>query len=304
MKKNAFTLIELSIVLVIIGLIIGGSFKVLKTMRENAKITNAKNDVEAAKNAVVGNTILNRNTLPDQTFFHKNLSPVKNNQHPLLYEYATDLDKNNICSLTSTDLTVKKYKWNNTKTAEELDRTIQNIAFVIASRSLDNYMQTEKLNNNVDYHAPFIKIGNHHYDDMVEWVTLGELKSQLNCVKTGLKILNDHNLIDGILSQKYGTNEIFADGGTVTSNSNKYKWCTEYSAGDNPNSWLQQRCDTTAQSDLVSTCTASNFKSCNHFYIEGKTGTTLLTASQHQITIYIKDDADTDVSKKFIIKIK
>ena len=75
MKKSAFTLVELSIVLIILGLLVGGSFKVLQIMRERAQTTRAQDDVKVAKEAIIGNAIVNSKTLPDGTFF-KNISPL------------------------------------------------------------------------------------------------------------------------------------------------------------------------------------------------------------------------------------
>jgi len=57
MKKNAFTLIELSIVLIITGFLIGSSVQVFKSMQDGAKVTHAKADVLTAKNAIIGYAI-------------------------------------------------------------------------------------------------------------------------------------------------------------------------------------------------------------------------------------------------------
>ena len=192
MKKSAFTLIELSIVLVIIGLLVGGSFKVLKIMRERAQITRAQDDVKIAKEAVIGNTILNANTLPDQAYFDQNLSPVKDNQHPLFYADDTDLEATDICSFTATHLSVVTPS-----------HTISDVAFVIASESSNHNMQTAKKDDGdgdfsvhtykyetkVDDNTSPVNIVE-NYDDIVQWVTLAELQKDLQCSQKPFNFLN------------------------------------------------------------------------------------------------------------------
>ena len=198
MKKSAFTLIELSIVLVIIGLLIGGSFKILKVMRERAQISRAQDDVQVAKQAIIGNSIINDNTLPDQDFFKKNLSPIKNNQHQIFYAYDTNLTATNICSFKKTGLTVTKYKWNDDKSGEEEDKVIENVAFVIVSESQNHNMQTALKDGNVKFHAPFYKVDDNTtpinkvegYDDIVNWVTLPQLQQEARCQDKPFRIIN------------------------------------------------------------------------------------------------------------------
>ena len=187
MKKSGFTLIELSIVLVIIGLLTGGSFKVLKIMRERAQISRAHDDVQVAKQAVIGNTILNSNTLPSQAFFDANLSGVKNNQHQLFYADDTALETTNICAVQTTTLKVK------TPT-----KTIDNIAFVVASEGANHNMQTAKINNQVKTYDYAKKVDDstspvnivENYDDVVDWVTLSQLQQEARCQDNQLRIVN------------------------------------------------------------------------------------------------------------------
>ncbi|HIP55103.1 MAG TPA: type II secretion system protein [Sulfurimonas autotrophica] len=191
MRKSAFTLIELSIVLVIMGLLVGGSFKVLQMMRERAQITRAQDDVKVAKEAIIGNAIVNGKTLPDGTFFQEHLSPVKSNQHPLLYVYANNLTQKNICSFKTTNLKVRKIT--PTQTVD-----IDNIAFVVASEGANRNMQTAKQGNIVKTYTYELKRDDNispvniveYYDDVVEWVTLAQLQSRLECAREPLRIVN------------------------------------------------------------------------------------------------------------------
>lgn len=196
MKKNAFTLIELSIVLVIIGLIIGGSFQVLKSMQENAKITNAKNDVQTAKNALLGYA-MSTNYLPTKIQFESDLSPVKANQHQLFYKHDTDLETKNICAFTTTALKVQVDHRDGTT------QTIKDVAFVIASESANKNLQTKLTDNGdgtftVEVRKPYEKIDDEptpinrveEYDDIVDWATLVELQKSVACENRPLRIVN------------------------------------------------------------------------------------------------------------------
>ncbi len=192
MKKSAFTLIELSIVLVIIGLLIGGSFKILKVMRERAQISRAQDDVQVAKQAVLGNTILNYNILPPVAYFDQNLSPIKSNQHQLLYAYANNLNKKNICSVQSTSLKIQKKHFNTVK------QTINNIAFVIVSEGANHNMQTAKSGHTVKIYDYETKVDDNktpiniaeNYDDVADWVTLAQLQEEAQCSQKPFRIIN------------------------------------------------------------------------------------------------------------------
>ena len=300
MKKRAFTLVEMSIVLIIVGLILGGTFKVLKSMQEKAEITNAKDDVEAAKNAIIGNALKNSNTLPSNTFFQKNLSPQKDNQHPLLYVNDTQLETIDICSFQNTKFVVNTPDRGN----------IKNVAFAIVSEAANHNMQTAKKGNTLTIHSSYeAKIDDNptpvnipdFYDDIVEWVTLSQLQQQLKCSEHSLSILNDHNLLNGLDSSSYPTSEIYADKGSPFTG-NKYEWCVEYTSPDSNsiNTWLQTDCDG-SKKKLLSSCSSSSYKSCKNFSILGKGANAQLGI--HRVIVKVKDQANAVVSKNFTIKI-
>ena len=194
MKKPAFTLIELSIVLVIIGLLIGGSFKILKVMRERAQISRAQDDVQVAKEAVIG-YVQTTHKLPSNSLFDSTLSPEKNNQHPLLYIFGIDSgsSSSDICSFTHTDLKIITAAGDN----------IKDIAFVVASEAANHNMQTGLTDNGdgtysvktynyatkVDDNTTPVNIAE-NYDDIVDWVTLSQLQEEAKCSDHQFRIIN------------------------------------------------------------------------------------------------------------------
>ena len=63
------------------------------------------------------------------------------------------------------------------------------------------------------------------YDDIVAYVTLGELRTKSGCQGLPLKILNS-DLPSGSMSSPY-TAAVYAEGGVPFSSGGKFKWCIE-----------------------------------------------------------------------------
>ncbi len=234
MRRHAFTLIELAIVLAIIGLVIGGSFKLLKSQREKQRITKAKEDVEAAKNAVLGNAVINGNTLPDAAFFDQNLSPVTDQNHQLLYAYENNLTTNNACTVQHTALSVIKPD----------GATVSDVAFVVVSESANYNMQTALSGSTVTLHGPKDQVDDNttpinrveFYDDVYQWVTLSELQKHADCSAHQLQIVTANTLPSDVNSSTsyLGGKKVavIADGGFKFPDSDgdgigDYDWCVE-----------------------------------------------------------------------------
>ena len=66
--KKGFTLVELAMVLIVVGLLMGGAFQMMKVMGEKARSTEAKNTLDATKEAVIAFAI-NNNRLPTAAEF-------------------------------------------------------------------------------------------------------------------------------------------------------------------------------------------------------------------------------------------
>ncbi len=232
MNRKAFTLVELAIVLMVIGLLVGGSFKVMKSMRDRNKITEAKNAVNAAVDAVTGDAMewTSLVTVPN---FNQNLSPVKGQtvaagvlKMPLHYFPDNTLIANPVCSQTVTNLNVID---NSVSPA----RTISNVAFVVAHESANYNMQTAidttSTPNVVTIYGPAttaddsttypnINRPTDQYDDIVKWVTLAELQRNVRCNDNPLRIVNN-NLPDTDTTLPYNAT-IVLDGNYTPPTSN------------------------------------------------------------------------------------
>lgn len=187
MQKRAFTLIELSIVLTIIGLLIGGSFKMMKMMREKAKTAEAKEQVLGAKNAIFGYAA-KEYFLPLNSEFDANLSTSKDPNHPMFYAADTNIQYDDICAFTTTGLIV-------------INRgsTINDVAFIVAHEGANYNMQTALIANVVTIHGADAQIDDNAtpiniaepYDDVVEWVTLKQLQDDIGCVDKQFRFVTD-----------------------------------------------------------------------------------------------------------------
>jgi prepilin-type N-terminal cleavage/methylation domain-containing protein len=187
MKRKAFTLIELAIALTVIGLMIGGSFQAVKAMREKTKVTEAKEQIKAAKDAVLGFAMQNY-YLPNSSEFDANLSTSKNPNHPMFYTADNILQNFDICAFTSTSLIVNNR-----------GSTINHVAFVLAHEGANYNMQTALIGNVVNIRKDNYQLDdnttpvniNEPHDDVVEWVTLSQLKEEIGCVDKPFRFVTD-----------------------------------------------------------------------------------------------------------------
>ena len=233
MSRRAFTLVELAVVLTVLGLVVGGSFKVIKSMRERNSISESKDAVEAAIDAVTGDA-MEWDSLISVPDFNQNLSPLKGIKlssgilkMPIHYLPDNTLIVSPICSKTSTNLNIID---NSVSPA----RIIQNVAFVIAHESSNNNMQTAldttSTPNTVSIYGaataaddntayPNINRPTDEYDDIVQWVTLAQLQKDVRCSDNPLRIVND-KLPDTLDTATSYSATIVIDGNYSTPTSN------------------------------------------------------------------------------------
>ena len=223
MKKNAFSLIELAIVLTIVGVVVGGSFKAVKIMREKSRTAEAREDIRAAKEAVTGYTY-EFPELPEVAEFDQNLTPVTGLKMKLLYHPDLNLTLEDICAVSSTNLRV-------VDNARSPARNIDDVAFVVVSGGSNANMQTAVdttvTPNEVNIYSPskevddntttgYINRASDEYDDIVGWMTLAQLQNEVECNETPLKIVNSSLPSTDVNNSKDYNATIIVDGNYST----------------------------------------------------------------------------------------
>lgn len=315
-SKNGFTLIELAIVLVIVGLLIGIGSGMVGVLSRAVKVRESKELLDAAMQSVTSWASAN-NRIPDTSGFTPAVkTPTDVWGRDFIYLYDTNLNinptKDTICGRRSTALTVQ---------SSDPAATISNVAFVVISKSDDAAVDTKlagTLNNpnptvlsneiipSSGYVTPTapattatITIDANN-NDIVRWVTLDELRTKVGCQGGPLKIVNNE-LPFGNYSAPYSAT-IVPDGGTggfewrVKSNTNQLPRGISFS----PNMGL-----TTSGSYLVFTngSTSSNgvggWNTANSLTFTGQPW----PAGSYSLTIMVRDSNGNSASKPFVLTI-
>lgn len=206
MKRIGLTLIEMAIVLVIVGLLLGlGTGFMIKFIKWK-KHKELEDLVSQNANSLIDNAISN-GSLPNNFTGSQKLIYVVSRKLTASY---LKLNHATICDIKDSEL---KYQDNNTNI------TMNNIAFVLFSKGEDYTSDTYCNGIKVDSNQTCM--GNLTTDsskDVINVITLPELKEILGCQGIPLKILNSELPI-GIAGESYSV-EIVASGGIKP-----YKWC-------------------------------------------------------------------------------
>ena len=239
-RQKGLTLVEVAIVLVILGLLIGLGASLIGPLTKRAKITETRDIVNAAVESVIGFAAKN-NRLPTNTEFPQAVrNPNDAWTKPLVYFVDSSLttSSNNpaegICGRKTTNLIVC--------TDVNCNNQIPDVAFIVVSGGPNYNVQTgpsttspcpsgktcykvypQDTPNVDDYPNDFTR--QEEYDDIVKWVTLDELRIKAGCQGAQLKILNNE-LPYGYENSQYNAT-IYAEGGLPFQSGGKYKWCRE-----------------------------------------------------------------------------
>lgn len=222
-NQSGFTLIELSIVLVLVGLMVGIGAAMIKPLTTFAKSRETRTIADANLLAILS-AAASSNTIPNSAGLTTVVtSPNDAWNQPFAYLYDTNLysatpGKDTICGRNSTDLKLTT-----------ADATITNVAFAFFSRA-DNSAFSSTLNGTLAG-APINTVistsgaatgtitATATNGDLLRWVTLDELRSKIGCQGAPLKIVNNE-LPFGNYSTDYSAT-VVADGG---SGSSTYQW--------------------------------------------------------------------------------
>ncbi len=255
MNRKGFTIVELAIVLVLVGILITLGIKMIGPLTERTKISDTKGTIDAAVEAVAGFASANRR-LPTATEFTGTVKkPNDAWGNPLYYIVDGNLapatpvpSTDYICGRKTTGITVRNCLTNDCTTTAGTDyNDIPNVAFAIVSGGINFNVQTavaagratvyvQNGSTNRDACTTAANCPNYtgtlinrpeRYDDIVNWVTLNELRTKTGCQGASLQILNNE-LPSTSLGSSYTAN-VFAAGGVpyLSGTQNQYRWCVE-----------------------------------------------------------------------------
>lgn len=171
--KKGFTLVEMAMVLIVVGLLMGGGFQMMKAMQQKAHSTEAKQTLEATKEAVLAfamNHVPNR--LPTALeFTAMNLVGAGNTPITYIVDGPLTLVAQGPCGLQNTPL----------RTTDPNAVTTPDVGFVLAVAGENMRSQTTRVGNTVTFPQWNTITAGLPYDDFHTQVSLGEVQSTIGC---------------------------------------------------------------------------------------------------------------------------
>jgi prepilin-type N-terminal cleavage/methylation domain-containing protein len=237
-NKRGFTLVEMALVLVVIGIVIGIGAGMIGPLMSLSKTRETKEFLGSTVESV-NSWAASSNSLPNTAGFAsvaKSPNDAWGRNFIYLFDnslYAAAPTKDTICGRKTTPLSIVN---NGVSPAV----TITNIAFAIISQGEDALTQTT-LNgtlNGAAINGVITGSGtatgtitlDANVSDIVRWVTLDELRTKVGCQGAQLRITTNE-LPFGYNNTAYSAN-VYADGGVPFSSGGKYSWCIQTSLGD------------------------------------------------------------------------
>ncbi len=226
-NHTGFTLVELAVVLVIIGLLVGLGSSMVGPMTNFVRVRETR-DMEDANLQAIVSWASSRNMLPNAGSTETGFKTVAKSPQDawgqdFLYLYDGNFSptlpalptKDTICGRRSTAM----------KLALDATTTLNNVAFAVFSRADNTAFQSTKVSDGAVPVSGAIADTIQTYTtgknpDVVRWVTLDELRSKIGCQGAPLKIVNNE-LPSGKAASGYSA-ALTADGGVPA-----IEWCVE-----------------------------------------------------------------------------
>ncbi|MBI4826442.1 MAG: type II secretion system protein [Nitrospirae bacterium] len=329
-REKGFSLVELAIVMIIIGLLFALGLKMLGPLVNRLKHTDTKETINAAYEAVIGYAATH-DKLPTVDEFKSIATTSKDVWgNDIIYRPADELTVDGtVCARSTTNLYVCD-KDAGCDTGTDID----NVAFFILSRGANLNIQTDVFDvvdtsatsatiqtysreyNNTDnsgiddfsgsaeWPDP-VGTRSEQYKDIVKWITLSDLRTKAGCLGAELKISTTSlNACDNNLPY---SSTVFADGGIQFADSAdagtapEYKWCREQS-GDSGLIFTPDPLSVNCASE-----SEAFYSQSDSIVISGRPNS---APDSYKLTFYVRDNndpvlngRDKIVNKSFVLSI-
>jgi prepilin-type N-terminal cleavage/methylation domain-containing protein len=305
--QDGFTIIEMAMVMVIIGLIVGVGASLIGPLSIRAKRIESTETVDASAEAIIGHAAANQGVLPGTAQF-AGIIKKRNDAwiRPIQYVYDAvladgDPTTGDLCTRRTTRITLRQCP----DAACSAPTTVANVAFLVLSGGENFNNQTagtlavngatviDVYQNGVgavDGHAADLNRAE-AYDDIVQWATLDELRSRIGCRGPQLAVLNNE-LPPGRTTSPYSA-AVYVDGGVPFAAGGNFLWCIETPTGAVP-SGLNVRNHTDTGNigfDTDGSVLAENspvWTPADHILING----TPTTAGSFLLTVWVRDNSN------------
>lgn len=321
LNPAGFTLVEVAIVLAIAGLLVGFGTQLATSLTTRSKRIENKAAAKAAAAAVIGHAATYQSIplwgddAPDGTAdeFCEVITNRKDaTSKPLYYIYEPSLTAfESVCNRKTTDLTV-------CRNVGCTDR-VPNIAFAVVSGGTNVNPQTgivtvgcpagdtclgvydvEAASNDdctaagdcPNYPGGVDRLTRPEpYDDLVEWVTLNELRTQVGCQGPPLEIVNNELPFgyENATPNSYQAT-VFASGGIPFSGGGgDYRWCLK---GTLPNGVANPTSGCASTSDCSSLGAQGEWVQANNLTIVGAPTASPQSRGNYLIRVLVRDNND------------
>jgi len=240
-NREGFSLIELSIVLAILGLIVGTITPLIISITKRNKLTSGRQVVETARDEIKGDFVQTRVIASDLSSIGHTIDPWKND---LVYIPAPNLTGKDLCTWLAggSDQTGLSVCLDGDCTNDKKE----NIAFVVASighnfnrqmedatnrdsNSDDREVRIHNYGTEIDNYTTDFNRATDQFDDIVQYVSVDELTQMVSCSviienQTGQKVCSggaavDNNVDIGVINFNQSFSLGATDDDCVTINS-------------------------------------------------------------------------------------
>jgi hypothetical protein len=200
MRAKGFTLVEMAIIMVLVGILVGVGASMIGPLTKRAKLNETREIVSGAVEAVVG-FAAPRNRLPDltaspsATSFWTNVRTQNDAwARQLVYVFDNNL-ATSICTRTATNITVRVCA----DAACTTFTDVLNVAFLVFSVGDNTVNQTYAAGSTAITAATTIltypvgvTVAGAENDDVAKWMTLSELQMKMACARcTAYEVWNN-----------------------------------------------------------------------------------------------------------------